>query len=161
MVGWSGSGKTTLIERLLPLLRAAGLRVSTMKHTHHDVDMDQPGKDSFRHRQAGAEEVMVVAGARWALLRETGAPPDLLELAGRLARVDLVLVEGYREYGFAKLEVHRPDLGKLPLWPIVPGVQAVACPVALPECPVQQIDLNNTAGIADWMLRFVGAPTAQ
>ncbi len=159
-MGWSGSGKTTLIERMLPLLRAQGLRVSTIKHTHHDEDLDRPGKDSFRHRAAGAEEVMVVAGARWALLRETAASPSLEALAARLAPVDLVLVEGYRDYGFAKLEVHRPGLGKPALWPADAGVLAVASPVALPDCPVERLDLNDPEAIAEWVGRWAGRPGA-
>jgi molybdopterin-guanine dinucleotide biosynthesis protein B len=151
VVGRSGSGKTTLIERLLPLLRARGLRVSTIKHTHHDLDIDTPGKDSFRHRQAGAEEVMMVAGRRWALMRETPAPQNLSELAARLAPVDLVLVEGFRGYGFPKIEVHRPELGKAPLWPQTEGVAAVAAPCPIDGCPYPWLDINAPAAIAAWI----------
>src|SRR5690348_657898 len=99
IVGWSGSGKTTLLEALLPLLRARGLRVSTIKHAHHGFDMDRPGKDSFRHREAGAHEVLVAAGQRWALLHENEGPePPLPALLSRLEPVDLVLVEGFKRH---------------------------------------------------------------
>jgi molybdopterin-guanine dinucleotide biosynthesis protein B len=127
IVGWSSSGKTTLLTAILPLLRAAGLKVSTIKHTHHDFDMDRPGKDSYRHREAGAREVLVVSGTRWALLHELDGPePELAELVAKLEPVDLVLVEGYKSHAFAKLEVYRRRLGKPPIWPDVPNVIAVA-----------------------------------
>ena len=109
IVGWSGSGKTTLLTALLPLLRARGLTVSTVKHTHHGFDMDRPGKDTYRHREAGAHEVLVAAGTRWALLHEViGPEPSLPELLARMQPVDLVLVEGFKTHPFPKLEVHRP-----------------------------------------------------
>ncbi len=157
MVGWSGSGKTTLVARLIPLLRAAGLSVSTIKHAHHGLDLDRPGKDSFVHREAGAHEVLVVGGQRWALLRETpDGSPDLAVLAARLAPVDLVLVEGFKGYGFAKLEVHRPALGKPAIWPDVTGIVAVATDAgALPGCPHPLLELNDAPAIAGWI---VGLP---
>jgi molybdopterin-guanine dinucleotide biosynthesis protein B len=112
IVGWSGSGKTTLLTALIPLLRARGLSVSTVKHAHHGFDMDRPGKDSYRHRAAGAHEVLVATAQRWALLHEVDGPePDLPALLSRLAPVDLVLVEGFKTHAFPKLEVHRPALG--------------------------------------------------
>ena len=127
IVGWSGSGKTTLLTKLIPLLRARGLMVSTVKHTHHGFDMDRPGKDTYRHREAGAHEVLVAAGTRWALLHEVVGPePDLPELLARMQPVDLVLVEGYKTHPFPKLEVHRPALGKPPIWPGQPDIVAVA-----------------------------------
>ncbi len=153
MVGWSGSGKTTLVVALLPLLRAAGLRVSTIKHAHHGMELDRPGKDSFRHREAGAEEVLVVGGQRWALLRETDAVSDLAVLAGRLAPVDLVLVEGFKGYPFAKLEVFRAALGKPALWPELAGVVAVASDDAV-RCPCPLLPLNDPREIARWVLGF-------
>ncbi len=114
LAGWSGSGKTTLLVRLLPALAARGLSVSTVKHAHHDFDIDRPGKDSFRHREAGATEVMVASGYRWALMREhRGAEePTLPDLLARMAPVDLVIVEGFKFDPHPKLEVHRPSLGK-------------------------------------------------
>lgn len=97
IAGWSGAGKTTLIERLLPLLLADGMTVSTIKATHHGVDLDQSGKDSFRHRAAGATEVMLVSDDRWALLRETAERPPIESLIARLSAVDLVFVEGFQK----------------------------------------------------------------
>jgi molybdopterin-guanine dinucleotide biosynthesis protein B len=127
IVGWSSSGKTTLLTAMLPLLRASGLTVSTIKHTHHNFDMDRPGKDSYRHREAGAHEVLVVSGTRWALLHELEGPePSLPDLLAKLDPVDLVLVEGYKSHAFPKLEVHRPALGKPPIWPETPDVIAIA-----------------------------------
>ena len=128
ITGASGSGKTTLVTALLPLLRAQGLRVSTVKHAHHGFDMDRPGKDSWLHREAGAEEVMVVSDGRWALLHEIqereGA--GLEAILARMTPVDLVLVEGFRESDFPKLEVYRPSLGKTPYYKADAGIVAVA-----------------------------------
>ena len=119
IVGWSGSGKTTLLAAMLPLLRAWGLSVSTIKHAHHGFDMDRPGKDSYRHREAGAREVLVASSKRWALLHEVEGPePDLPFLLTRLDPVDLVLVEGFKSHPYPKLEVYRPGLGKEPLWDV-------------------------------------------
>ncbi len=102
---------------MLPLLRARGLTVSTVKHTHHGFDMDRPGKDTYRHREAGAQEVLVASGERWALLHEVAGPePRLPELLARMQPVDLVLVEGFKTHPFPKLEVYRPALGKPPIW---------------------------------------------
>jgi molybdopterin-guanine dinucleotide biosynthesis protein B len=140
-----------LIESLLPALRARGLRVSTLKRTHHYVDMDKPGKDSFRHRAAGAEEVMVVSGTRWALLRETPEGTDPAALLARMAPVDLVLAEGFKFDDFPKLEVFRPALGKPRLWPETPGIVAVASDAPLQgDLPI--LDLNDAAGIAAWIM---------
>jgi len=132
IVGWSGSGKTTLLEALLPLLRTEGLTVSTIKHAHHGFDMDRPGKDTYRHREAGAREVLVASGTRWALLHEIqGEEPTLPTLLTKLEPVDLVLVEGFKAHPFPKLEVHRPALGKPPIWPDAPDILAVASDVVL------------------------------
>lgn len=156
LAGWSGSGKTTLLVALLPLLIARGLRVSTIKHTHHRVDLDQPGKDSFRHREAGAHEVLVASSARWALLHELDGPePSLAELVGRLAPVDLVLVEGFKFSAFPKIEIHRPALGKPPLWPGRPDIVAVASDTALDGCDRPQLRLQDPAGVADWVTQFL------
>jgi molybdopterin-guanine dinucleotide biosynthesis protein B len=152
IAGWSGSGKTTLIEGLIPALAARGLRVSTVKRTHHDVDLDQPGKDSFRHRQAGACEVMVVSDRRFALLRETPGGMDLPALLARLAPADLVLVEGFKMDTLPKLEVFRAALGKPRLWPGTPGIIAVAADGEVAgDLPV--LDLNDPAGVAGWLMR--------
>src|SRR5690242_15904890 len=135
LAGWSGSGKTTLITKVLPRLIARGTRVSTVKHAHHGFDLDQPGKDSWRHRQAGASEVMISSGARWALMHELqGDEPPLPELLARLAPVDLVLVEGFKANPHPKIEVHRPEYGRSPIWPGRDDIVAVAADVPLPAC---------------------------
>ncbi len=153
VVGWSGSGKTTLITAVLPLLQEAGLTVSTIKHTHHGFDMDRPGKDSFRHREAGAHEVLVASSRRWALLHEVvGEEPELPALLARLQPVDLVLVEGFKTHRFAKLEVHRPALGKPPIWPRETGVIAVATDVAGLDCPHKVLPLGKPHFVAEWIL---------
>ena len=128
IAGWSGSGKTTLIERLLPAITARGLRVSVVKHAHHDFDIDQPGKDSWRHRVAGATEVIVTGGQRWALMHELrdGPEPTLDDHLARLADCDLVIVEGYKREPIPKLEVHRRATGKPTLWESDDGIVAVA-----------------------------------
>jgi molybdopterin-guanine dinucleotide biosynthesis adapter protein len=154
IVGWSGSGKTTLLTRLIPLLRAKGLTVSTVKHTHHGFDMDRPGKDTYRHREAGAREVLVAAGSRWALLHEVaGAEPGLPDLLTRLEPVDLVLVEGFKTHPFPKLEVYRPTLGKPPIWPEQPEIAAIATDSTI-DADRLVLPLNDPAAVADWVLRF-------
>ena len=161
IVGWSSSGKTTLLTALLPLLRAGGLTISTVKHTHHDFDIDRPGKDSYRHREAGAHEVLVVSGARWALLHElTGPEPNLPELLAKLDPVDLVLVEGYKSHVFPKLEVYRPSLGKPPIWPDVPDVIAIATDMSLDRDASLDVGdravlpLNQPEQIATWIMNL-------
>ncbi|HEY3849062.1 MAG TPA: molybdopterin-guanine dinucleotide biosynthesis protein B [Acetobacteraceae bacterium] len=156
IVGWSGSGKTTLLTALLPLLRARGLTVSTVKHTHHGFDMDRPGKDTFRHREAGALEVLVASGARWALLHElAGTEPKLPELLARMQPVDLVLVEGFKTHPFAKLEVYRPVLGKPPIWYTESDIVAVAADAPLASCDRTLLPLNDPATVTEWLLRFL------
>ena len=114
IAGWSGSGKTTLIVNLLPELTTRGLSVSTVKHAHHEFDIDKPGKDSFVHRMSGATEVVIGSKTRWALMHEGRgeAEPRLDELVARMAPVDLILIEGFKSEDYEKLEVHRPSLGK-------------------------------------------------
>lgn len=147
IVGWSGSGKTTLIERLLPRLAQDGLKVSVIKQSHHDIDLDRPGKDSWRHRQAGAHEVLLSTPYRWMLMHELrGAPePDLDTLLARLSPCDLVLVEGYKRVHVPKLEVWRSALGKPCLYPDDPHIKAVASDVPLPD--IRRYDLNDIAAI--------------
>jgi molybdopterin-guanine dinucleotide biosynthesis adapter protein len=151
LAGWSGSGKTTLMKRLLPALVGRGLTVSTIKHAHHAFDVDQPGKDSWEHRRAGAAEVMVSSASRWALMREhRGAPePALDELIARMAPVDLILVEGFKFHPHPKLEVHRPSLGKPLLCPNDPHIVAVASDAPIAELPVPRLALDDIGGIAD------------
>lgn len=162
IAGWSGCGKTTLIVALIPRLRALGLTVSTLKHAHHDVDLDTPGKDTFRHREAGAREVILATGRRWALLRELRGEPEpaLPALLARLQPVDLVLVEGWKTGAYPKLEVWRPGVGDRPSrFPTDPTIIAVASELPLdparqgrPDLPV--LPLNDVDGIADFVARF-------
>ena len=128
LAGWSGAGKTTLLRRLIPVLTEAGLRVSTVKHAHHAFDIDQPGKDSWVHREAGAAEVLIASANRWALMHELrgAAEPDLPELLSRLSPVDLVLVEGFKRGRHPKIEVHRSANGKPFLHPWDGSIVAVA-----------------------------------
>ncbi len=155
VAGWSGSGKTSLIRQLLPALIARGLTVSTVKHAHHAFDVDQPGKDSWLHRQAGASEVMVASALRWALMCEhRGAPePDLAELLRRMAPVDLVLVEGFKHQAYPKIEVHRPSLGKPLLYGTDPDIVGIAGDVPVDGVEVPQFALSDVAGIADFIIR--------
>jgi molybdopterin-guanine dinucleotide biosynthesis protein B len=129
LAGWSGAGKTTLLTRVLPLLTARGLKVSTLKHAHHAFDIDHPGKDSFEHRAAGAGEVLIVSGRRWALLHELRgeAEPRLAELLGKLAPCDLVIVEGFKRAVHPKVEISRAANGKPFLYPEMTDVRGLIC----------------------------------
>jgi molybdopterin-guanine dinucleotide biosynthesis adapter protein len=163
LAGWSGSGKTTLITRLIPLLTARGVTVSTIKHAHHGFDIDKPGKDSYEHRNAGATEVLVASGNRWALMHELrGArEPDLRELLTKLAPVDLVIVEGFKQTTPVKIEVHRPSLGKAYLYPNDPAVAAVASDVPVPPpSTIPTLALDDIETIADFVL-MRAAPATQ
>ncbi len=156
LIGWSGSGKTTLLTALIPCFAARGLSVSTIKHAHHALQLDQPGKDSHRHRQAGAAETMLAHAAGFALFAgQHGAEPGLEALLARLAPVDLVLLEGFRDYDIPKLEVYRPALTKPPLWRKM-AVMAVASDVPLPDCPHQVLNLNAPPEIADFVFLHLG-----
>ena len=154
LVGWSGSGKTTLMVSLLPELVGRGLSVSTVKHTHHNVDVDKPGKDSYRHRTAGATEVVLLSPSGWTVMHPLrGAPePTTEDLVPRLAPVDLLLVEGFKKHRHHKLEVHRPALGKPLLCRDDPTIVAVAsdAPADTPDIPV--LDLNDIGAIADFIV---------
>lgn len=155
--GYSGSGKTTLIERLIPLFTARGLRVSLIKHAHHSFDVDQPGKDSFRHRHAGCTEVMVTSSRRWALMHELrGAPePVLSEQIARLSPCDLLLVEGFKREAIPKLEVYRAEVGESLIHPHDPNVVAVASDAPV-ETRLPRLDLNAPPPIAEFILRHLG-----
>jgi molybdopterin-guanine dinucleotide biosynthesis adapter protein len=150
IVGWSGSGKTTFLTALIPALRARGLRVSSIKHAHHDLPLDKPGKDSARHAEAGAEEVILASARGYALFSYRNDPP-LPEMLARLRPVDLVLVEGFKGYEIPKLEVFRPSVGKPPLWTTM-DVIAVASDETLPDCPVPVLDLRDAHGVADFLI---------
>jgi molybdopterin-guanine dinucleotide biosynthesis adapter protein len=155
LAGWSGAGKTTLIKRLIPELNRRGFRVSTIKHAHHGFDVDRPGKDSYEHRAAGANEVLVASSDRIALMRELrGAPePSLAELLGVLAPVDLVLIEGFKRDPIAKIEVFREANGKPLLYPQDAQIVALASdgvpPPGLPHAPI-----DDVSAVADLVLRY-------
>jgi molybdopterin-guanine dinucleotide biosynthesis protein B len=157
--GYSGSGKTTLIEQLIPRFTARGLAVSLIKHTHHKFDVDQPGKDSYRHRQAGASEVLLTCDSRWVLMHELrGAPePTLEEQLAVLSPCDLVLVEGFKQTSISKIEVHRPAHGRPPIWPENTSIVAVASDVSL-DCPLPCLDLNDPDAVTDFILNFLDRP---
>jgi len=154
LAGWSGSGKTTLVTRLIPALIARGITVSTVKHAHHDFDVDQPGKDSWRHRQAGASEVLISSDRRWALMHEQRGThePGLAELLAHMTPVDLILVEGFKREPCDKLEIHRPALGKPLLCRDDPDIVAVASDVPLDGLEVPCLALDDIAGIAAFIL---------
>ena len=154
--GYSGSGKTTLIEQLIPLFIERGVTVSLIKHAHHTFEIDQPGKDSFRHRKAGCTEVLVTSSRRWALMHELrGAPePALSDLTKRLSACDLLLVEGFKREPIPKLEVYRAEVGEPLIHPHDHNIVAVAADVRL-ATKLPQFDLNATADIAGFVLRHV------
>ena len=153
--GYSGSGKTTLLEKVIPLLQRRGLRVSVIKHAHHDFDIDRPGKDSFRHREAGAQEVMIASGYRWALMHELRekAEPTLEQLCARLSPCDLVLVEGYKFSAIPKLEVYRTAAGHPPLYPDDPQIIAVVTD-SREKLPVPTLDIDAPQQVTDHILEY-------
>lgn len=157
--GHSGSGKTTLIEALLPLFTAHGLRVNVIKHSHHDVPLEPPGKDSARFRAAGAQEVMIASPYRYAIVHELrGTPqPDLDAQVARLAPADLILVEGFKWAALARIEVYRPAVGRPPLHAQQPGdFLAVATDDAALDTPLPRLPLNAPGSVADFVLRHFG-----
>jgi molybdopterin-guanine dinucleotide biosynthesis protein B len=155
--GWSGSGKTTLIERLIPLMVARDLKVSLIKHAHHTFDVDQPGKDSYRHRHAGSTEVLVSSSRRWALMHELrGAPePGFAELIERISPCDLVLVEGFKQEKLPKLEVYRASVGESLIHPHDRNIIAIASDQRL-NTKLPQFDLNDAPAIASYVLHHLG-----
>lgn len=161
--GWSGAGKTTLLADLIPLLVTHGLKVSTIKHAHHEFDVDQPGKDSHRHRQAGASEVLISSGRRFALMHELrGAPePTLDELLTRLSPVDLVLVEGFKTSAHPKIEVWRASVGKPMLYPGDSSVIAVASDAPIDGLAVPLLDANRPVQIADFIIGWLSGTAGE
>ncbi len=154
--GWSGSGKTTLIEQVIPQITRRGLRVSVIKHAHHGFDIDKPGKDSWRHREAGASEILLVSDERWVLMHELrGEPePDLDAQLARLSRCDLVLVEGFKSVQIPKLEVHRPAVGKPLQYQDNPAIVAIATDVPV-DAPLPRLDINDPAAVAAFILQHL------
>jgi molybdopterin-guanine dinucleotide biosynthesis protein MobB len=158
ITGWKNSGKTTLLERLVAEIVGRGYSVSTLKHAHHTFDIDQPGKDSHRHRMAGAREVLVSSRERWALMADNrGAPePALADLLGRLSPVDLVLVEGYKRDRHPKIEARRSATAQDPIALQDATVEAIASDAPVPGAAVPVFDLDDISGIADFILARVG-----
>ena len=160
MIGWSGSGKTTLITNLMPILIKRGYSVSSMKHTHHEFDMDKPGKDSYEHRMAGAKQVLITGAKRWALLTENfqGPEPLMDELLARMDPVDLVLIEGFKAFTHPKMEIFRPSLGK----PLLARKDKTIAAIATDDTPlglsIPVIDLNNLNEIADFIVNYCNLP---
>jgi molybdopterin-guanine dinucleotide biosynthesis adapter protein len=156
LAGWSGAGKTTLLTRLIPALTDRGLQVSTVKHAHHHFDVDRPGKDSYRHREAGAAEVIVSSARRWVQIHEGrgGEEAGLADLLRRLSPCDLAVVEGFKRERHPKLEVFREANGRPPLHPDDPHIVAIASDRPFPEAGVPVVGLDDVAQIArrvlDW-----------
>ncbi len=154
IAGHSGMGKTTLLERLVPELAARGQLVSLLKHSHKNIDIDRPGKDSYRLRESGCKEVLLLGNDRWALMHELHAAPEpsLDFLLARMQDCDVLLIEGFKNGGFPKLEVWRQDQGKAPLWPHWPGIVALASDGAVPHCDLPCLALSDIASIASFVL---------
>src|ERR1700676_401296 len=151
LAGWSGSGKTTLVTAVIPVLVRRGLKIATVKHAHHDFDTDQPGKDSWLHRQAGASEVAIVSSRRCAIVHELGqeTEPPLAEVLAKLSPVDLVIVEGFKRHVHPKLEVFRAAAGKPLLHPDDDCIVAIATDAPMPQAQVPVVMLDDFHGIAD------------
>jgi molybdopterin-guanine dinucleotide biosynthesis protein B len=158
LAGWSGSGKTTLMVRLLPEIVGRGHTVSTIKHAHHSFEIDTPGKDSFEHRGAGATEVMITGGMRWALMHENrdAGEPVIEDLLRHMTPVDLLMVEGFKTYDHPKLEVHRQATGKPLICLEDSRIVAVASDGAVEGLAIPMLDLNDIPAIADFILEYSG-----
>jgi molybdopterin-guanine dinucleotide biosynthesis adapter protein len=156
--GYSGAGKTTLIEKVIPELRASSLKVSLIKHAHHSFDIDQPGKDSYRHREAGASEVLIASSQRWVLMHELHdqKEPALDELLKQFAPCDIILVEGYKFSSVPKMEIFRTATGKPRLDAVTHNIVAVASAEPLPHGALPIIDLNSPRSVADFIIQFFG-----
>jgi molybdopterin-guanine dinucleotide biosynthesis adapter protein len=151
LAGWSGSGKTTLITKVIPVLVGRGLKIATVKHAHHDFDVDQPGKDSWLHRAAGASEVMVASSRRWALVHELRDDPEppLADILAKLSPVDLIIIEGFKRHAHPKLEVYRSAVRKPLLHPDDDCIVAIASDGPLPQAPLPVLHLDDIEGIAN------------
>ena len=151
LAGWSGAGKTTLITSVIPVLIRRGLTVATVKHAHHEFDIDLPGKDSWLHREAGASEVAIASSRRWAIVHELRqeAEPPLAEILAKLSPVDLVIVEGFKRHAHPKLEVFRVAIGKPLLYPKDNCIVAIATDAPLPQAQVPVVMLDDVESIAN------------
>ena len=157
LAGWSGSGKTTLAEQLITEWTAQGLDVATIKHAHHEFEADTPGKDSWRHRKAGARQVLVSSAIRSAhFIEHKTMEPELAQLLDRLLPCDLVLIEGFKREPVPKMEIFRAELGKPNLYTEDNQIIAVASDIAVKDCPLPVLDLNDIPKIADFVLQAVG-----
>lgn len=158
VTGWKNTGKTGLMERLVRDMVGRGLQVSTIKHAHHDTETDQPGRDSYRHRQAGAREVILSSPRRWAVMHELRGDPEpaLDDLIARLTPVDLLLIEGYKRSAHPKIEAHRAVAGRALLAPDNPSIRAVASDAPLGGLSVPVLPLDDTTAIANFILRDLG-----
>ena len=159
--GWSGAGKTTLLSKLIPELIRCGISVSTMKHAHHGFDVDQPGKDSYVHRQAGATEVLVASEKRWALMHESrpASEPSVADLTRHMSAVDLLLVEGFKREPHDKLEIYRAENSKPLLSTGDPTYVAILSDTPVSGTSLPVIDLNDIPAIADFIVRHCGLRT--
>ncbi len=153
IAGHSGMGKTTLLERIIPELQSRRKTVSLIKHSHKDLDIDRPGKDSYRLRQAGCQELILIGRSRWVLMHELreDVEPTLPDLLSKLQTCDLVLIEGFKQGDFPKLEVWRADVGKPHLWPDCSGIVAMATDGEASFTDMPKLDLSDIAGIADFI----------
>jgi molybdopterin-guanine dinucleotide biosynthesis protein B len=157
IAGFSGSGKTTLMEGMIPAFALEGLKVSVIKHAHHHFDVDRPGKDSYRHREAGASEVLISGGQRWVLMHELrgSAEPSLEQLVGRFSPCDIVLVEGFKNEPIPKLEVHRAGSGRPLLYPNDSNIVAIATDEPL-DSTLPQLDVNHPDSVAQFIMQYLG-----
>lgn len=155
VAGHSGMGKTTLLEKLIPEISSRGLIVSLIKHSHKNIDIDRPGKDSYRLRESGCKEVLLLGNDRWALMHELrgSEEPSLQELLRRMQNCDLVLIEGFKQGGFPKLEVWRDGLEKKPLWPQLIGTIAIASDKKISGVGIADLDLGDVPTIANFVLK--------
>jgi molybdopterin-guanine dinucleotide biosynthesis adapter protein len=156
LAGWSGAGKTTLIVKLIPLFAARGLRISTVKHAHHSFDVDQSGKDSYAHRQAGAMEVLVASNRRFALMHESAdaRDPALAVLLTKLSPVDLIIVEGFKRERHNKIEVHRTETGKPFLFTDDTSIRGLVSDCASPPALLPHVSINDLDAILEMLWRY-------
>jgi molybdopterin-guanine dinucleotide biosynthesis protein B len=154
LAGWSGSGKTTLLAKIIPRLVARGLTVSTVKHAHHNFDVDTPGKDSHVHRMAGATEVLVGSARRWALMHELRDEPEpsVCDLLPKMSPVDLVLIEGFKAAQHTRIEVYRHDVGKPPLHPHNPQIAGIVSDTPFPEAGRPVVHIDDIDGVVALVL---------